>query len=93
LAAQGRQLPQVALSMFVFGLGAALPLLGIGLASREAMQRWRTRILAAGQIMKMGFGVLLIVFGTLVLTGIDKRVETALVNASPQWLTDLTTRF
>jgi hypothetical protein len=43
--------------------------------------------------MKMGFGVLLIVFGTLVLTGIDKRVETALVNASPQWLTDLTTRF
>ena len=93
LAAQGRQLPQVALSMFVFGLGAALPLLGIGLASREAVQRWRTRILAAGQIMKMGFGALLIVFGTLVLTGIDKRVETALVNASPQWLTDLTTRF
>jgi cytochrome c-type biogenesis protein len=93
LAAQGRQLPQVALSMFVFGLGAALPLLGIGLASREAVQRWRTRILTARQIMKMGFGVLLVVFGTLVLTGIDKRVETALVNASPQWLTDLTTRF
>jgi hypothetical protein len=38
-------------------------------------QRWRPRILAAGQIMKMGFGVLLIVFGTLVFTGIDKRVE------------------
>jgi cytochrome c biogenesis protein CcdA len=93
LAAQGRQLPQVALSMFVFGLGAALPLLGIGLASREALQRWRTRLLAAGQIMKAGFGVLLIVFGALVLTGIDKRVETTLVNASPQWLTDLTTRF
>jgi cytochrome c-type biogenesis protein len=93
LAAQGRQLPQVAVSMFVFGLGAALPLLGIGLASREALQRWRTRLLAAGQIMKAGFGVLLIVFGALVLTGIDKRVETTLVNASPQWLTDLTTRF
>ena len=93
LAAQGRQLPQVAATMFVFGLGAALPLLGIGLASREALQRWRMRILAVGQIMKLGFGVLLIVFGTMVLTGIDKRVETALVNASPQWLTDLTTRF
>ena len=93
LAAQGRQLPQVAVSMFVFGLGAALPLLDIGLASREALQRWRTRLLAAGQIMKAGFGVLLIVFGALVLTGIDKRVETTLVNASPQWLTDLTTRF
>jgi hypothetical protein len=43
--------------------------------------------------MKAGFGVLLIVFGALVLTGIDKRLETTLVNASPQWLTDLTTRF
>lgn len=93
LAAQGRHLPQVAASMFVFGLGATLPLLGIGLASREALQRWRTRLLAAGQIMKLGFGVLLIVFGVLVLTGVDKTVETALVNASPQWLTDLTTRF
>jgi hypothetical protein len=47
----------------------------------------------AGQIMKAGFGVLLVVFGALVLTGIDKRVETTLVNTSPQWLTDLTTRF
>jgi cytochrome c-type biogenesis protein len=93
LAAQGQQLPQVALSMFVFGLGAALPLLGIGLASREALQRWRTRLLTAGQTMKIGFGGLLIVFGALVLTGIDKRMETMLVNASPQWLTDVTTRF
>jgi cytochrome c biogenesis protein CcdA len=93
LAAQGRHLPQVAASMFVFGLGAALPLLGIGLASREALHRWRTRLVTAGQIMKIGFGTLLIVFGALVLAGIDKRVETALVDASPQWLTDLTTRF
>jgi cytochrome c biogenesis protein CcdA len=93
LAAQGRQLPQVAASMFVFGLGATLPLLAVGLLSREALQRWRTRILSAGQIVKLGFGTLLIVFGALVLTGLDKRVETGLVNASPQWLTDLTTRF
>jgi cytochrome c biogenesis protein CcdA len=93
LAAQGRQLPQVALAMFVFGIGAALPLLAIGFASREVLQRWRTRLLATGQIMKAAFGVLLIVFGALVLTGFDKRAETALVNASPQWLTDLTTRF
>ena len=48
LAAQGRDLPQVALSMLVFGFGAALPLLIIGLLSREAMQRWRKQILALG---------------------------------------------
>jgi hypothetical protein len=28
-----------------------------------------------------------------VITGLDKTVETVLVEASPQWLTDLTTRF
>src|SRR5215470_17935536 len=39
LAAQGRDLPQVALSMFVFGLGATLPLLIVGLISRQAMMR------------------------------------------------------
>jgi cytochrome c-type biogenesis protein len=77
----------------VFGLGATLPLLAIGLLSREALQRWRIRLLTAGQIVKIGFGSLLIVFGVTILTGIDKRVETVLVNASPQWLTDLTTRF
>jgi cytochrome c-type biogenesis protein len=37
-AAQGQQLSQVAASMFMFGLGAALPLLGIGLLWREALQ-------------------------------------------------------
>ena len=59
----------------------------------EALQRWRTQLLTAGQIVKIGFGGLLIVFGVLILTAIDKRVETVLVNASPQWLTDLTTQF
>ena len=39
LAAQGRDLPQVAASMLVFGIGAALPLPIIGLLSREALQR------------------------------------------------------
>jgi cytochrome c-type biogenesis protein len=29
----------------------------------------------------------------LVLTGLDKAIETVLVAISPQWLTDLTTRF
>jgi cytochrome c-type biogenesis protein len=43
--------------------------------------------------MKAALGVLLILIGALVLAGFDKRVQTVLVNASPQWLTDLTTRF
>jgi len=93
LAAQGRDLPQVAASMLVFGIGAALPLLIIGHLSREALQRWRKQASSVSHAMKAALGVLLILIGALVLAGFDKRVETVLVNASPQWLTDLTTRY
>ena len=93
LAAQGRDLPQVAASMLVFGIGAALPLLIIGLLSREALQRWPRQASSVSRAMKAALGVLLILIGTLVLADFDKRVQTMLVNASPQWLTDLTTRF
>ncbi len=93
LAAQGRDLGQVGVTMLVFGLGAGLPLLALGLVSREAMMRWRHRVAAAGHGLKTGFGAILVAIGALVITGLDKTVETALVEASPQWLTDLTTRF
>ena len=38
-------------------------------------------------------GVLLVSVGVLIFTGLDKRLETVLVDASPAWLTELTTRF
>jgi cytochrome c-type biogenesis protein len=93
LAAQGRNLPQVAVTMFVFGIGAALPLLLLGLLSRQAMTRWRQRLMSAGQMAKTGLGILFVAIGALVLSGLDKSIETALVAASPQWLTGLTTAF
>src|ERR1700746_370394 len=86
LAAQGRDLLQVAASMLVFGIGAALPLLIIGLLSREALQRWRKQALSVSHAVKAALGVLLILIGALVLAGFDKHLETVLVNASPQWL-------
>ena len=79
--------------MLVFGIGAALPLLIIGLLSREALHQWRKPALSVSHAIKVALGVLLILIGALVLAGFDKRVETVLVNASPQWLTDLTTRY
>lgn len=93
LAAQGKDLGAVVLTMALFGLGAALPLLGLGLLSREAMLAWRNRLLGAGKAGKAGLGALLVLVGVLVLSGLDKKLEAALVAASPQWLTDLTTRF
>jgi len=93
LAAKGENLGQVALTMFVFGLGAALPLMLLGFLSREAMMRWRGRMMEAGKGGKMLLGVVLVAIGLIVATDLDKRIETMLVDASPAWLTELTTRF
>ncbi len=93
LAAQGRNLGEVGATMFAFGLGAALPLAALGLLSREAVLRWRARLMRGGAHAKVGFALVFIAIGVLVVTGIDKRVETFAVDHSPQWLTDMTTRF
>ena len=93
LASQGKDLAHVALVMAAFGIGAAMPLLLLGMASRESLLRWRNRLMTAGSTGKIGLGAVLVVIGFGILTGLDKRLETVLVDASPAWLTDLTTRF
>lgn len=93
LAAQGRDLFQVGLTMLLFGLGAAVPLVLLGMLSRDWLMRFRNRMIATGRNARLAMGVFLVLIGVSILTGIDKRVETALVEASPEWLTQLTTRF
>lgn len=93
LAAKGENLAQVSLTMIAFGVGAALPLILLGLLSREAFMRWRGRLMEAGKGGKALLGGLLVAIGLLIATGLDKRLETVLVDASPAWLTRLTTQF
>jgi cytochrome c-type biogenesis protein len=93
LAAQGQNLAQVTITMLLFGLGAALPLVLIGTLSRQVMTRLRGRMLSAGGALKGALGLFLAAAALLVLTGLDKTVEAALVSSSPEWLTQLTTRF
>lgn len=93
LAARGENLREVAATMAAFGVGAALPLLALGVVSRGAMIAWRARMLGFAGYAKQALGVLLLLLGASILSGLDKILETALVNASPEWLTQLTTRF
>ena len=69
LASQGEDLGAVAVTMLAFGIGAALPLMLLGFVSREAMLRWRARMLAAGQRGKLVMGVVLAATGLLIVTG------------------------
>jgi len=93
LASQGHDLPQVTLTMAVFGIGAALPLILLGLLSRATLMRVRSRLVSAGKLGKGLLGAAFIVIGVAIVSGADKTIEAALVTASPQWLTDLTTSF
>ncbi|HLX14096.1 MAG TPA: cytochrome c biogenesis protein CcdA [Bradyrhizobium sp.] len=93
LASQGHDLPQVALTMVIFGIGAALPLVLLGLMSRAALMRVRANLMSAGKLGKGLLGAAFIAIGIAIVSGADRSVETMLVNASPQWLTDLTTSF
>ena len=93
LAAQGTQLSQVALLMVLFGLGAGTPLVVLGSVSREVAGRVRGRLMTGGKYGKVVLGVVMLVLGLSIFTGLDKRLESLVVDASPAWLTQLTTRF
>jgi cytochrome c-type biogenesis protein len=93
LAAQGKNLAEAASVMAAFGVGAALPLLLLGLLSRQAIFRWCDRLLRVGQAGKTVLGSLLVALGLLIVSGCDRALESFLVEISPLWLTQLTTRF
>lgn len=91
LASQGKDLAQVTLLMALFGLGAGLPLIALGLVSRQAMTRMRGRLLAAGHWGKQALGGIMLTLGILILSGADKLFETWALQAAPGWLVGLTT--
>jgi hypothetical protein len=50
-------------------------------------------LLKAGALGKYVLGALMLMLGVLILTGWDKSLEARLVSISPDWLTELTTKF
>jgi cytochrome c-type biogenesis protein len=93
LASQGQDLARVTLTMAVFGIGAALPLILLGLLSRVTLMRVRSKLMSAGKFGKGALGAAFILIGVAIVSGTDKKIEAALVEASPRWLTELTTSF
>lgn len=91
LASQGEGLAQVALIMALFGLGAGLPLMLLGFASREAMLRIRGRLISAGKRGKQALGGIMLLLGMAILTGGDKLFEAWALRSAPEWLITLTT--
>ena len=93
LASQSKNLFIAGLTMLLFAIGAAIPLILLGMLSRETMVRWRTGLMQTGHALKIVLGLSLVAIAIAVLAGLDRSAEAVLVDASPQWLTELTTRF
>jgi cytochrome c biogenesis protein CcdA len=93
LAAQGQDLVHVALTMFAFGIGSAMPLLLLGMLSRASLMRWRGRMLSFGRGGKAALGAVLAVSGLLILFGFDRALEAQLVRILPPFMADWAGRF
>jgi cytochrome c-type biogenesis protein len=91
LASQGEQLAQVTPVMASFGIGASLLLVALGFLSREAMAKWRGRLLQAGRGGKKLLGAVMLTLGAFILSGLDKQAEIWLLDHAPPWLIRLTT--
>lgn len=93
LASQGSNLPQVALLMTLFGIGAAWPLVALSYASRAAATRARGALLRIGRWGKPLLGGVLVAVALLSLSGLDKSLEAWLLDRIPASWTALTTRY
>lgn len=93
LASQGKNLGSIAILMAIFGLGAGTPLVVLGSLSRATMIKVRGKMFSAGKTGKYMLGSILLLVGIAILTGLDKSFEAWAVSISPEWLTNLTTRF
>jgi hypothetical protein len=65
----------------------------LGGVSRASLERVRGALFSFGKIAKVTLGTVFAVLGVLVLTGLDRQIEAAVLAVSPMWLTAFTTSF
>jgi len=66
----------------IFGIGAAIPLIGVAYASRAGFVRVRDWVLTRIEDVRNGFAILLLLMGLGILSGADKWLEARVL----QWL-------
>ena len=92
LAAQGKNLTEVALTMGAFAAGIASVLVAIAVAGRRLFDQIRGNAAASAKKAKLLLGGMLLIVGASILTGLDRLVEAKFVASAPDWLIDVTTR-
>ncbi|PKM28945.1 MAG: cytochrome C biogenesis protein [Gammaproteobacteria bacterium HGW-Gammaproteobacteria-11] len=85
LASMGQDLGLAFMVMLAFGLGTAASLLAAAWVSASVLKKIRPGLLTKGQTGKRVLGWLLLILGLVVMTGLDKVLETWAVSMLPQW--------
>jgi cytochrome c-type biogenesis protein len=93
MASQRENLGQAALMMLLFGVGSAVPLLCIAYGSRRIFNTHRNRLLNSGQAAKSMMGAMMMIVGAGILLGLDKIIETQILDLLPSGWIDLISRF
>lgn len=90
LASQGKDLMQVSAVMALFGIGAAIPLIALGMMSHQLMLRVKNKLFTTGKVGKKLLGAVLVLLGLFIITGLDKVFEAWVLGNAPEWLSRLT---
>lgn len=92
LAAQAGTAGRAAFTLFIFGLGAVLPLLLFSYGARGFIGRFREHAAAISRIKKT-FGAAMLVFGLLIAFNSDRLLEAWFTRALPAGWVEFITRF
>lgn len=93
MASQSESAMNAMVIMGIFAIGAALPLLALSYGSRQAIIGRRQQLAKLAEYGKPILGAVLVIIAILILSGLDKALETTLTQLMPEWMFDITTRF
>ena len=93
LASQEGAMLEALKIMFIYVIGAAIPMLLISYGLRSFFQKYQGKIIGLAENTKTIFGVILLLAGVFVFFGIDKTFETLLLNFLPPSWVDLITKY
>lgn len=83
----------LALTMTAYGLGGGAPLLVLGTVTARLTPDASAHLQRLGHRGRQLLGAALVLLGVLVVLGLDKRLEAALLARMPAWMTSLSLMF
>ena len=89
VAAVGQNMGMAFVVMFAFGLGTASALFLAAMVSGQVLKRLRPGLFGKVANAKIILGYLLMVLGLMILTGLDKMLETYALQILPEWAVNL----